>query len=153
MLLFSRLARLFSLVSAPSSPHPWHHKAMRVIFCAAETFVVKKVLRAEAGSLAPGSGSEALRAMQGSHRLDTLRELLYDTDWLERKLHNHGVRAVLDDFRRYLEERRDPQVHTLAKALKMAAPAALVHPALSMLGVQMAARLRAHAHQPLIPDW
>jgi hypothetical protein len=47
---------------------------------------------------------------QGSQRLDTLRELLYDTDWLERKLHNHGIRAVADDFQRYLDDRRDPQV-------------------------------------------
>mmetsp|Transcript_2071 Transcript_2071/g.6140 ORF Transcript_2071/g.6140 Transcript_2071/m.6140 type:complete len:1469 (+) Transcript_2071:718-5124(+) len=91
--------------------------------------------------------------LKGSQRLDTLRELLYDTDWLERKLHNHGIRAVLDDYLRYLEGRSDPQVHTLSRAFQMAAPAALAHPQLAMLGVQMAGRLMAHLNQPLIPDW
>jgi len=90
---------------------------------------------------------------QECFRLDTLRELLYDTEWLERKLHSHGVRSVLDDFRRYLLERSDPQVHTVGRAFELSAKAALAHPSLSLLGVQMAGRLMAHCNQPLIPDW
>lgn len=90
----------------------------------------------------------------GAGRVDTLRQLLFDLGWLERKIGTCGPASVVADFRRYLMLKTDKEVKLVLEAFQMSVSVVSAHPQVpGLLRCVMSSRLMAAPLSSSMQSW